>query len=234
MDRKHSGSAFARGWSSGISGVKTFRFWFGEAVVGAIVGWVASAFATPDQVPSVLESGYLYISVFLALVTFAVLIFIGNIIKAPYWQRNEARFEVDRLQAEIDSDTGSERIPIVTPPSVNIEVLGAPKVGTQQQHNGFPDEEGESALWVMVHLNVSAVHIDSIQAVELRFDDRRLPLQNELPKDILRYSTDSFWYFHVPNDIRSGRYSAQVAIRAAFEWFGSQDFDLDIPEPNSS
>ena len=83
-------SAFRRALSDTASGLKTVRFWLGQIVIGGVIAWAVAANPIPNEVPRILEQGYPYISVVLGILTFALIVFTGNLIFAPYRQRDEA------------------------------------------------------------------------------------------------------------------------------------------------
>ena len=94
MERPAEESSLRRAFSDTTNGLKTIRFWAGEVMIGAVIGWVTATNDVPEQVPQVLDSGYPYISVVLGILTFAIIVFVGNLALGSHWQLSELTAKV--------------------------------------------------------------------------------------------------------------------------------------------
>ena len=106
MDSLDNGSAVRRALTDTTTGIKTVRFWFVQLLLAGIVSTVASSTSVPTWVPESLEEEYPYISVVLGVLALALVVFIGNLMLAPFRQGDETRRQ---LYATSQEQTPTEK-----------------------------------------------------------------------------------------------------------------------------
>lgn len=105
MDSLDNGSAVRRALTDTTTGIKTVRFWFVQLLLAGIVSTVASSTSVPTWVPESLEE-YPYISFVLGVLALALVVFIGNLMLAPFRQHDETRRQ---LYATSQEQTPTEK-----------------------------------------------------------------------------------------------------------------------------
>ena len=137
MESLDNGSAVRRALTDTTTEIKTVRFWFVQLLLAGIVSTVASSTSVPTWVPESLEEEYPYISVVLGVLALALVVFIGNLMLAPFRQGDETRLQLYAtpqeqtptektilLLAQIVAGQRVESRPIVDFPAENTQLSG--------------------------------------------------------------------------------------------------------------
>ena len=206
--------------------ISALWFWGVEVICGGalfgIIGGLLGDYWTPKDATPFWQSAYPTIGggtgVVIGFVIVFILIYLWNLFRAPYKQRDEAR---NALIA----------IPGKTPYS--LKMPSPPQLNINYEKHKFYFDSGIPIVIVFAEYRPQGLGDMQIESIQLELQGQRIPC---IDWQIITISQDKWIHsdnkFRLPDDISIGKHESKLATFANGEWWGSHSFTIEVPEVN--
>ncbi len=203
-------------------------------VVGLAAFGLLGSLLTPHDSSDLAKSLYPFVGAVLGALFAYGLLFLWNLFRAPYRQRNEA------YSALLAVPGATQHSPKQAPQEIHIVLRQSTVLYPSEGHSHYPKERKDGARIPLLRtsIDISATEETSITAVSLDLLGSLIPsIEWKIYKFSAATLATSFGttvYFQLPQSIARGTHTAKLQAFADGAWWASRPFDFTVPAPPTS